>query len=448
MGGPELSVLLPVLNERENLESLLPRIRAVLDGIGCSAEIVVVDGGSRDGTPDAAVAHGAAVIRQTLNGYGGALREGFAAARGTYILTLDADLSHDPDFIGKLWRSRDDAEIVIASRYVRGGVAYMSAYRSLLSRVLNRFYARGLDLPVHDLSSGFRLYRRATVESLALEGTDFEVLEEILVKAYAAGWRVAEIPFTYYPRAGGSSHARVFAFGVALLRSFFRLWTLRNSIESADYDERAFYSAIPLQRWWQRRRHKIVCQFARGAGKTLDAGCGSSIILQSLNNAIGMDILQNRLRYMRRYNVPLMRASVHALPVRDASFDCVISSQVIEHVPYDEEIFAELNRVLRPGGLLVLGTPDYDTIGWRTIEPIYGSLAPGGYRDEHITHYTRDSLTEICRRFGFEVEDHAYVFRSELIMALRKRRESGGASATIATAIAADKVRPASTAVG
>jgi hypothetical protein len=76
--------------------------------------------------------------------------------------------------------------------------------------------------------------------------------------------------------------------------------------------------------------------------------------------------------------------------------------------------------VLRPGGLLILGTPDYATLGWRTIEPVYGFLAPGAYRDEHITHYTRDSLIALCRKWGFELEDVAYVFRSELILALRQ----------------------------
>ena len=157
-----------------------------------------------------------------------------------------------------------------------------------------------------------------------------------------------------------------------LLRAFMRLWKLRNSIESADYDERAFYSPIPLQRWWQRRRHEIICAWARGAGKTLDVGCGSSVILQSINDVVGMDILHNKLRYMRRYDVPLVRGSIFGLPVRDATFDCVVCSQVIEHIPYDDGIFAEFRRVLRPGGLLILGTPDYDTVGWRTIEPLYG----------------------------------------------------------------------------
>jgi ubiquinone/menaquinone biosynthesis C-methylase UbiE len=296
----------------------------------------------------------------------------------------------------------------------------MPLHRKLLSRVLNRFFALGLGLPVRDLSSGFRLYGARVLRELELQGRNFDILEEILVKAYAAGWKVVEIPFTYYPRDRGSSHARIFRFGIALLRAFGRLWPLRNSIESADYDERAFYSKIPLQRYWQRRRHQIITHMARGGGRTLDVGCGSSVILQSLNNAVGLDVLQNKLRYMRRYDVPLVRGSIFALPFADATFDCVVCSQVIEHIPGDPVIFTELARVLRPGGLLILGTPDYATIGWRVIEPLYGFFAPGGYKDEHITHYTKATLSELAPRFGFQLIDHAYVFRSELVLALRK----------------------------
>jgi len=80
-------------------------------------------------------------------------------------------------------------------------------------------------------------------------------------------------------------------------------------------------------------------------------------------------------------------------PLRDGAFDCLISSQVIEHVPYDAALFSEMERVLEPGGLLIIGTPDYSTLGWQIIEPHYGALLPGGYRDEHITHYTRENLS-------------------------------------------------------
>jgi len=416
----DLSIILPVVNEGDNLRALIPRIRAVMVRDRLSFEILAIDGGSTDGTPTIARELGARVLSEGRRGYAGALETGFAAAQGDYLLTLDADLSHEPDFVSKLWRVRTQADIIIASRYAHGGVAYASPVRKFLSRLLNLQMRRLLSMPVRDLSSGFRLYRRAALADLRLESRNFEVIEEMLVKAYANGHSVLEVPFTYFPRESGRSHARLLRFGWDLMRAGLKLWRLRNSIASADYDERAFYSLIPVQRYWQRRRHRITTFWARGASRVLDVGCGSSMIIQSLNNAIGMDISIAKLRFLRRRGIPLLRGSAFALPFKSNTFDCVISSQVIEHIPPDEVLFRELYRVLKPGGTLVIGTPDYGTIGWRIIEPIYGFLVPGGYRDEHITHYTRQSLTDILVRGGFSYEDSTYIVRSELIMRFRK----------------------------
>src|SRR3954453_19894981 len=93
----DLTVLLPVLNERDNLAALLPRLATVLRRIDCKSEGGVVDGGSGDGTVPLARSLGARVFVQRSPGYGGALREGFSEAKGPYIVTCDADLSHDPD---------------------------------------------------------------------------------------------------------------------------------------------------------------------------------------------------------------------------------------------------------------------------------------------------------------------------------------------------------------
>jgi len=190
---------------------------------------------------------------------------------------------------------------------------------------------------------------------------------------------------------------------------------------------------IPLQRSWQRRRHRIITALARANGRTLDVGCGSSVILQSLNHAIGLDVRRNKLRFMRKYGVPVLQGSVMALPFRDAGFDCVVCSQVIEHIPADPVIMTELIRVLRPGGLLILGTPDYATIGWRVIEPLYGFFTPGGYKDEHITHYTQETLRALAARYGLGVTDCAYVYRSELILAMRKPERVGALRFDFAT---------------
>jgi len=416
----DLSVILPVVNESDNLRVLIPRLGALLDRAHLKFEILVVDGGSTDGTPETARSLSARAVRERRPGYAGALETGFAEARGDYLLTLDADLSHEPDFAAKLWRARGQADVIIASRYTRGGVAYTSFLRSFLSQALNFGMRRLLSMPVHDLSSGFRLYRREVVAGMVFEARNFEVLEEILVKAYAQGYSIFEVPFTYFPRESGRSHARLVRFGYDLGRAAFKLWGLRNSVASADYDDRAFYSFIPVQRYWQRRRHRITTFWARGSNRILDIGCGSSMIIQSLNNAVGMDLSMGKMRFLRRLGIPLLRASAFALPFKDESFDCVINSQVIEHIPYDEMLFSEMRRVLRPGGKLVIGTPDYATLGWNVIEPIYGFLMPGGYRDEHITHYTRQSLTDILVRNGFVHDETNYIARSELIMRFHK----------------------------
>jgi glycosyltransferase involved in cell wall biosynthesis len=416
----DVSVILPVVNEAENLRILIPRLVTLLNHERISHEIVVIDGGSTDGTRETAEALGARVVSERRRGYAGAMETGIAEARGDYVLTLDADQSHDPDFVVKMWRARTRADIVVASRYVLGGVIYSPFVRRASSWLLNNVLRRMLSMPVRDLSSGYRLYRREVLRELELTSTNFEVQEEILVKAYASGFSVVEVPFTYFPRGAGRSHAKLVSFGWKIFRSALPLWKIRNSLASADYDERAFYSLIPPQRYWQRRRHRIAVLWARGAGRVLDAGCGSSLIVQSLNNVIGMDFNYAKLRFLRRYEIPLVNASAFALPFKDDSFDCVISSQVIEHIRYDETLFTEMRRVLRTGGMLILGTPDYATLGWRIIEPIYGFLMPGGYKDEHITHYTLDQLREILGRYGIEIEELAYIARSELVLKCRK----------------------------
>jgi glycosyltransferase involved in cell wall biosynthesis len=387
----DISVVLPVVNERENLSLLLPRLKSILEREKLSYEILVIDGNSTDGTGEFAASMGARVMPERRRGYAGALMTGLAEARGDYILTLDADMSHDPDFVTKMWRARTRGDIVVASRYVRGGVAYSGWVRRRLSDVLNFVLRRMLSVPIGDLSSGFRLYRREAVANLDIESK----------------------------RGSGRSHARVIAFGIDLARSAVKLWKVRNSLDSADYDERAFYSIILPQRYWQRRRHSIVLLWARGFERILDAGCGSSVIVQSLNNVIAMDINFGKIRFLRRHAIPVAQGSAFALPFKDQSFDCLISSEVIEHVPLDDALFTEMRRVLKPGATLIIGTPDYATIGWRTIEPIYGFVMPWGYKDEHITHYTHASLQEILKRHGFNVEETAYVAGSEMILRCR-----------------------------
>jgi len=190
---------------------------------------------------------------------------------------------------------------------------------------------------------------------------------------------------------------------------------LRNSVKSADYDHRAFDSWVPLQRYWQRERFRIIRGMAEGCTRILDIGCGSSRIPQSLPQAVGMDMQLRKLRWLRAPGRQLVQASLMELPFKDRTFDCVISSEVIEHIPREQISLADMVRVVQPGGTLILGTPDYGRWIWRTLEGIYKKVFPQGYATEHINRYTRRSLRKEIEQLGLTVMDVQYVAGSEMI---------------------------------
>ena len=418
----DLAVVIPAKHELENLVLMLPDLRRTLDSLGIVHETLVVTAESDRAVEERLTHLGVRVIAQGDRGYGGALLTGFTASDAEYVLTMDGDFSHPPEFIARLWNRREYAEVVVASRYVEGASADMPVGRYVLSRVLNTVFSRGLSLLIRDMSSGFRLYKADVVRNRCFRARDFDILQEILLLAYADGWRVEEVPFDYRPRRYGSSNARIFRFGLAYVRTFWSMWKVRNSILAADYDARAYDSPIVLQRYWQRQRFRHITELTGQQGHVLDVGCGSSRIIGALPpGSVAVDVLLRKLRYARRFSRHVAQASGFNLPFRDGSFDCVLCSQVIEHVPKASPILEELDRVLAPGGRLVLGTPDYANWQWRVTERLYGLFAPGGYADEHIAHYTKDELVSRFGDLGYTLEAVRYILKGELILALRKR---------------------------
>ena len=333
-----------------------------------------------------------------------------AAERTTcpFILALlpSAGELPPPETIRALWLNREQADVLIAARPP-----------SIVSRALQRM----LSLPTGDMFGPCRLYRRTALldvighlSSRSAAADDLELLARLAAEGYAvcdvrdeSGHSRSHVPWSAWAQADRLAS----------------LWRFRNSILSADYDARAYDSVIPLQRYWQRQRFRHITESIAGEGPVLDVGCGSSRILSALpKGSLAVDILLRKLRYARRFSVALAQASgFHLLPVADNAFPCVLCSQVIEHVPKSSPILAELCRVLRPGGRLVLGTPDYGNWEWRATEWLYARLAPGGYADEHIAHYTRQELLDYFESRGFAHEATRYILRGELIMAFRKQ---------------------------
>jgi dolichol-phosphate mannosyltransferase len=423
MPTPQLNLSVVILTNdgTDDLASLTPGIHSALDSLAITYEVIIAAGQADENIRQVIQQNQSGIIFLPVNNYGNAIVAGIKQAVGDYIIFMDADQTHPAPFLIDLWNVRNTADVIIASRYMSNGQAQMPMVRKVLSKVLNTVFSHGLNLNVRDMSSGFRLYKSHIIKNLVTECDGYDVLQEILVKLLMEGYLIREIPFSYQSPTHDNSFGRLMNFGWSYLKTFKRLWMLRNSIASADYDARAYNALMPPQRYWQRQRYKHITNLLVGKGKCLDVGCGSSRIIEALPpGSIALDILMRKLRYARRFKHNTIQGSIFDLPVPNKSFPCVLCSQVIEHVPR-ATVLDELDRVLQPGGFLILGTPDYAKWQWVFIEWLYKILLPQAYADEHITHYTYHELVdEFVAKRNYKLETVRYILKGELILGLRK----------------------------
>lgn len=212
---PEVSVVVPMHNEIENLPATIDRIARSLAETLCTFEIIAVDDGSTDATSRRleAMAVGDPRLRivtyATNRGRGYALRQGFAAARGRIIVTIDADLSYDPSHIGQMLQMLDkhpDADFVVGSPYAQGGgTVNVPRGRLWISRWGNRVLGLAMPGRLTAVTGILRAYRRAVLDVLDLESNDKEIHLEIVSKALAAGFVPIEMPAVLKGRARGKS---------------------------------------------------------------------------------------------------------------------------------------------------------------------------------------------------------------------------------------------------
>lgn len=235
----DLTVIILACNEADNLKILIPRVRNIADTLSLSHEILIIDGRSNDDTVEVARQLDARVVIQDQPGYGYAFRLAFKEARGEYVLNVDADCSHNPQFIEMLWERRAPNRLVIASRYIKHGKAEMPLIRRILSGILNSVYSIAFSLPYRDLSSGFRLYHAKTMAPVLKTATarDFDVLLEVLLKLHLCGVEIIEVPFLYEPRLHGRSNVHLIKFGASYAKTFFAARRWRREIAVLSHQE-------------------------------------------------------------------------------------------------------------------------------------------------------------------------------------------------------------------
>jgi glycosyltransferase involved in cell wall biosynthesis len=214
--APGLTVLIPAFNEREGVAGTIQEVRAALERTPYTCEIVVVDDGSTDGTGDCAEAAGARVLRQPSNeGYGSALKKGFAASTSELVAIIDADGTYPANVLPYLLECAADADMVVGAR--AAGDRSIPLRRRPAKWFLNHLasYLAGQKIP--DVNSGLRILRRSAVKRfMAILPSGFSFTTTITLAMLCTNHRVAFVPIAYRRRTG-SSKLRGFEFGNFLM---------------------------------------------------------------------------------------------------------------------------------------------------------------------------------------------------------------------------------------
>jgi glycosyltransferase involved in cell wall biosynthesis len=203
---PLVSVVIPCLNEEENIETCVRRAIAVMAEHGLEGEVVVADNASEDRSAELAEAAGARVVHEPRRGYGSAYLAGLGAARGRYIVMADADLTYDwaeiPRFVEQL---EAGGELVIGDRMDNihpGAMPWLHRYvgNPVLTGILNLFFRTG----VNDAHCGMRAIRREVLPRLDLRTTGMEFASEMVIRAAKEKLDIRQFPIEYHPRGGES----------------------------------------------------------------------------------------------------------------------------------------------------------------------------------------------------------------------------------------------------
>jgi glycosyltransferase involved in cell wall biosynthesis len=409
----KLSVVIPVYNEERTIADIVNRVRAV----PLEKEVIVVDDGSTDGTrtvlAELARLPDVRVIFQPANaGKGAAVAAGFREAAGDVVLIQDADLEYDPNEYPKLLHPIEtgQADVVYGSRFLGSGerrVLYFwhTVGNRFLTLVSNMF----TNLNLTDMETCYKVFRREVVRSMTIESKRFGIEPEVTAKVARRGYRVFEVPISYYGRTYEEGKKIGWKDAAAAL------WTIvRYSL--GDTEDPHHVGHLTLERMGRLEPYNrwLADLFLPEVGRRiLEIGSGfgnMTRFIEDRERVVASDLddvaLERlRTRYRGRANV---RIASYAFPL-DAKgigelvsekLDTVVALNVLEHIEDDRRTLGDIFDILTPGGRLILLVP--------AVSSIYGTLdeALGHYR-----RYDRPALEALVREAGFELERIRFVNR-------------------------------------
>jgi glycosyltransferase involved in cell wall biosynthesis len=409
---PLLSVIVPCYNERATVAELLRRVKHV----PIDKEIIVVDDKSTDGSKDvvAALAQQWPEIRHVLQpvnqGKGAALRRGIQEARGEIVIIQDADLEYDPEEYPKLIQPIVDghADVVFGSRFEGYPRRVMLYWHRLGNNFLTHLSNAVTNLDLTDMETCYKVFRREVIQSIVINSNRFGFEPEVTAKVAKRGYRIYEVPISYYGRDYWEGKKINWRDG------FSAIWTILKyglfddpSSEPATWGTLRRRSSLKrYNKWiWERVQPYVgqrVLEVGAGAGAMTRFLYGRELIVATDKETPYVDRLRNAFR--RRPGIIVERFDPDANDTQDLAryaFDTVTCINVLEHTADDAGALRRMYELLAPGGRVIVYVP--------AGKELFGTL------DESVGHarrYEKDELVAKLREAGFEVEDVAYQNRA------------------------------------
>ena len=409
----KLSVVMPVYNEAETVREIVAQVLAV----PIDKEILIVDDGSTDGTREVLREldgkDGIRVYLQPTNqGKGAAVSVGFRYATGDVVVVQDADLEYDPREYVKLLDPIENghADVVYGSRFLGGGARrVLYFWHTVGNRFLTLVSNMFTNLNLTDMETCYKMFRREVVQSLTIESRRFGIEPEITAKVARRGYRIYEVPISYYGRTYEEGKKIGWKDAFSALATIVRhgLRETENPANVGHVTLARMARLEPYNRW-------LVSRFDHAIGRrVLEIGAGFGNITRHLRGRellVASDLDPVALEHLKGVfrDDPSVRVASYRFPldaksrdeIRSFRVDTVVCLNVLEHIEDDVTTLRDMFEALVPGGHLVLLVPAFARL--------YGTL------DEHLHHfrrYEKDELERKVRDAGFELEDLRFVNR-------------------------------------
>ena len=409
----KLSVVIPAFNEAKTIREIVARVLAV----PVEKEILIIDDGSTDGTREMLREldgrDGVRVFLQPVNqGKGAAVSVGFRHATGDVVVVQDADLEYDPMEYLKLLApiEQGHADVVYGSRFLGGGARrVLYFWHTIGNRFLTLASNMFTNLNLTDMETCYKMFRREVVQSMTIESRRFGIEPEITAKVARRGYRVFEVPISYYGRTYEEGKK------IGLKDAFSALWTIiRHAVREAEDPKNVGHVTLasmgklePYNRWLADRFEKSlgrrVLEIGAGFGNMTRHLTPREMIIASDLDAVALEYLRGAFRddpsiRIASYRFPLQPGERREL--ESLALDTVVCLNVLEHIEDDVSTLADLLSILRPGGRLVLIVPAHARL--------YSSL------DVHLRHFRRYEKPELEKKIrdaGFVLEDCRFLNR-------------------------------------